>query len=206
MFMSDALHKYTSPPVKVTFRKLGKDEPELKERIKMKELDLEEGPEIEPLQATAQEPAPAIVSTAPAAPVLLPSLKVKATEEGVKMRATNYIRILDVATDSVNIDLYDNGHFDADSISLFYSSKLVTHLQELSTRKPISLKVFVDADETRNDLLMFAENLGTIPPNSAIMIIQDGSNRYEVPMESNYLKNGAVRLRRVQKPAWASGK
>src|SRR4051812_1863485 len=37
-FISDDFKKYTSPPVKVNFRKLGKDEPELKERIKMKDL------------------------------------------------------------------------------------------------------------------------------------------------------------------------
>jgi len=53
---------------------------------------------------------------------------------------------------------------------------------------------------------MFAENLGTIPPNSAIMIVKDGSNRYEIPLQSNYQKNGAVRLKRVQKPALAVSK
>ncbi len=207
MFESDEFHKYTSPPVKVNFRKLGKDEPELKERIKMKELELEEEPEATLPQAPVLlAAAPAVVNRPLVAPLPLPSPKVKATEEQVKMRAIHYIRILDVVTDSVDVDLYDNGQFDADSISIFYNNKLIVHQQELNTRKPISLRVFVDSVETRNDLLMFAENLGTIPPNSAIMIVKDGSNRYEIPLQSNYQKNGAVRLRKVQRTELADRK
>ncbi|TKK66952.1 hypothetical protein FC093_15745 [Ilyomonas limi] len=203
-FLSDELHKYTSPPVKVNFRKLGKDEPELKERIKMKDLVLEEAPEVQTQAVPAQQTtAPAIVSTQPTTPLVLPSPTVKATEDAVKMRTNTYIRILDVVTDSVDVDLYDNGDFDADSISIFYNNKLIAHRQELSTRKPISLRVFVDSIEKHNDLLMFAENLGTIPPNSAIMIVKDGSNRYEIPLQSNYQKNGAVRLRKVQRTTLA---
>ena len=206
-FLSDDLHKYTSPPVKVSFRKLGKDEPELKDRIKMKDLVLEEAPKVIPPPAPAQQvAAPVVVSTQPTTPLVIPSPKVKATEEQVKRRAVNYIRILDVVTDSVDVDLYDNGQLDSDSVSIFYNGKLIAHQQALSTRKPISLRVFVDSIETHNDLLMFAENLGTIPPNSAIMIVKDGSNRYEIPLQSNYQKNGAVRLRRVQKSALAGNK
>lgn len=208
MFMSDELHKYTSPPVKVNFRKLGKDEPELKDRIKMKDLVLEDAPEEQSQPKPAQPvAAPAVVKTStPTAPLTLPSPTIKATEEAVRMRTTNYIRILDVVTDSVDVDLYDNGEFDADSISIFYNGKLIAHRQELNTRKPISLRVYVDSVESHNDLLMFAENLGTVPPNSAIMIVKDGSNRYEIPLQSNYQKNGAVRLRKIKRIATAEGR
>jgi len=208
MFMSDDFHKYTSPPVKINFRKLGKDEPELKERIKMKDLVLEEEPEVKPQPRPAQNiAAPVIVSTPPAAtPLVVPSPTVKATEAEVKMRTNNYIRILDVVTDSVDVDFYDNGEFDADSISIFYNNKLIAHRQQLNTRKPITLRVFVDSVEAHNDLLMFAENLGTIPPNSALMVVRDGSNRYEVPLQSNYQKNGAVRLRKVKRLASVNSK
>ena len=208
MFMSDEFHRYTSPPVKVNFRKLGKDEPELKERIKMKDLVLEAPPKVEPQPRPAQNiAAPVIVSKqSSTAPVALPSPTIKATEEAVKMRTNSYVRILDVVTDSVDVDLYDNGEFDSDSVSIFYNGKIIAHRQELNTRTPIHLRVFVDSEEKHNDLLMFAENLGTIPPNSAIMIVKDGSNRYEIPMQSNYQKNGAVRLRKVKQVASAEGK
>src|SRR4051812_36134769 len=208
LFLSDEFHKYTSPPVKVNFRKLGKDEPELKERIKMKDLVLEQEPEVKPQPRPAKDSVtPTVVSSGPAkAPLILPSPTIKATEDAVKMRTVNYIRILDVVTDSVDVDLYDNGEFDSDSISIFYNGKLIAHRQELNTRKPVSLRVFVDSVDAHNDLLMFAENLGTIPPNSALMIVRDGSNRYEIPLQSNYQKNGAVRLRKVKGIASAESK
>jgi hypothetical protein len=39
---------------------------------------------------------------------------------------------------------------------------------------------------------MYAENLGSIPPNTALMIVRDGNKRYEVRMESSLTKSGTV--------------
>jgi len=188
-FESDAAHAYTSPAITVKFRKLTKDEPELKERIVRKELEFEE-----------EEPAP--VKQQPVQVIETPQQVIaKTAEKKVMMRAKDLTRILDVSEDSVRIDLYDNGEFDQDSISVFYNNKLVQYKQLLKTREPVSFKVHVDSVDTNNDLVMFAENLGSIPPNSAIMIITDKGHRYEIPLTSTYQKNGAVRLRRIQPPA-----
>jgi hypothetical protein len=46
---------------------------------------------------------------------------------------------------------------------------------------------------------MFADNLGSIPPNTALMIITDGSKRHEVRLSSNLEKNGTVRIRKKKK-------
>ena len=45
---------------------------------------------------------------------------------------------------------------------------------------------------TENVVTMYAENLGTIPPNTAVMIVTDGKRRYEVRMESDLKKSGSV--------------
>ena len=39
---------------------------------------------------------------------------------------------------------------------------------------------------------MYAENLGSIPPNTALMIIYDGKKRYELNIKSTEKTNGAV--------------
>ncbi|MEI9959262.1 MAG: hypothetical protein WDM90_23780 [Ferruginibacter sp.] len=39
---------------------------------------------------------------------------------------------------------------------------------------------------------MYAENLGTIPPNTALMIIYDGKKRYEINISSTKNSNGVV--------------
>jgi hypothetical protein len=43
-----------------------------------------------------------------------------------------------------------------------------------------------------NELTMFAENLGSIPPNTALMIVNDGDKRYEVRITSDTQKNGTI--------------
>jgi hypothetical protein len=58
----------------------------------------------------------------------------------------------------------------------------------------------MDDDVEVNELVMYAENLGTIPPNSAVMVIRDGPNRYEVRISSDLNNSGVVRFKhhRVQ--------
>ncbi len=41
---------------------------------------------------------------------------------------------------------------------------------------------------------MYAENLGTIPPNTALMVVNDGDNRYEVRISSDLQKSGVIRF------------
>ncbi len=39
---------------------------------------------------------------------------------------------------------------------------------------------------------MYAENLGEIPPNTALMVITDGDSRYEVNVSSDLQNSGSV--------------
>ena len=47
-----------------------------------------------------------------------------------------------------------------------------------------------------NEISMFAENLGLIPPNTAMMVIDDGKNKYELSLSSSLQKNATVRIKR----------
>ena len=68
---------------------------------------------------------------------------------------------------------------------------MVLSHQRLSD-KPISLKLDLDEDTEENIVTMYAENLGTIPPNTALMIVTDGDKRYEVRITSDTEKSGSV--------------
>ena len=108
-------------------------------------------------------------------------------------RNNNLIKIIEVGNTVVKVDLYDNGEIDGDSISLFYNGKLLLSRKRLSD-KPITLNIKVDKDNSMNELVMYAENLGTIPPNTALMVVTDGSNRYEVRITSDLKKSGTIRF------------
>ena len=94
-------------------------------------------------------------------------------------------------------NLYDNGEIDGDSISLFFNGRLILSHKRLSD-KALRLKLDVDANRQINELIMYAENLGTIAPNTALMVVNDGDNRYEVRISSDLQKSGVIRF--IHKP------
>lgn len=104
-----------------------------------------------------------------------------------------------VGGDSVSVDFYDNGDIDGDSISVFYNDQLLTFNRLLSTRA-IHFDIKLDTTKEVNEITMFADNLGRIPPNTALMLLYDGRQRHEVRMASNLQKNATVRIRRKNGP------
>lgn len=128
--------------------------------------------------------------------------KIIAPIPSFEKRNNTIMKTIEVENVSVKVDLYDNGEIDGDSISLFYNGKLLLSHKRLSD-KPITLNINVDNDKSINELVMYAENLGSIPPNTALMIVSDGSNRYEVRITSDLQKSGAIRF--IHKPGAAGG-
>jgi len=110
----------------------------------------------------------------------------------IDKRNKEIIKTIEVDSRSFRVDLYDNGQIDGDTISLYLNGKLMVSRQRLST-EPITLKVTMTEDD--NELIMYAENLGSIPPNTALMVVTVGDKRYEVNISSSEKTNGAVRFR-----------
>lgn len=102
---------------------------------------------------------------------------------------------IEVDSDSLKIDFYDNGEVDGDSISIFFNNKIMAFHQKLSTQS-IHFDVVLDSLKKVNELTMFAENLGTIPPNTALMIIHDGLKTYNIRLLSNLEKNATIKIKR----------
>jgi hypothetical protein len=110
----------------------------------------------------------------------------------IDKRNKEIIKTIEVDSRSFRVDLYDNGQIDGDTISLYLNGKLMVSRQRLST-EPITLKITMTEDD--NELIMYAENLGSIPPNTALMVVTVGDKRYEVNISSSEKTNGAVRFR-----------
>lgn len=151
--------------------------------------------------------APAVIAARPdstrkaAAPATAPVLNTQITpEQKVSMalteRAFDLSPIIDVDADSLKVSLYDNGDVDNDSISLFYNRKLVATNQLLSAQ---ALTFTLPLGDNVNEISMFAENLGKIPPNTALAIIYAGEQRFELNLVSTYNKNATIRFRRKAK-------
>ncbi len=125
-----------------------------------------------------------IIAAKPITPKPLPA--------GFEKRSNNILQTVNVENASVKIELYDNGDIDGDSVSLFYNGKVLLTHKKLTTQ-PITLDLPVNNDDV-NELVMYADNLGTIPPNTALMIVTDGNKRYEVRVTSDLKKSGTIRF------------
>lgn len=106
-------------------------------------------------------------------------------------RENNLIKTIYTNEQVATVEIFDNGTIDNDTISLYHNNKLVISQAKL-TYTPLRLKIDCSGDNKRHELIMVAENLGEIPPNSALMVITAGKKRYEIFLISNEQRNAKV--------------
>jgi hypothetical protein len=121
---------------------------------------------------------------------------IKSSVEVVK-RETEVIRTILFKSDSLVISLYDNGEIDGDTVSLVLNGNIILSKQGL-TDKAIRKTIAASEIGDSSKLVLYAENLGRIPPNSGLLILQDGNDRYQIRFSGDLQKNSAVILRRRQ--------
>jgi hypothetical protein len=120
------------------------------------------------------------------------------TEKEFTKRKNVITQEIEVESDSLKVSVYDNGEIDGDIISVFFNQQLILNSQKL-THKSIHINLVLDPSKNSNEISMFAENLGLIPPNTALMVINDGINKFEIPISSNLEKNATISIKRKRK-------
>lgn len=127
-------------------------------------------------KAAVASPPPKII---PPAPLIL------------KTRVNELYKTIETEAGQIRINLYDNGEIDGDTVSIYHNNKLIrSHLR--LTQEAIPITIEVSASEPHHELVMVAENLGSIPPNTSLMVINAAGKRYEVFVSSNTQKNAKV--------------
>ncbi len=108
-------------------------------------------------------------------------------------RANPLVKQIETEAGEIRLALYDNGEIDGDTVSIYHNNALLMSHAKLS-QKPLSFRITVDAANPHHELIMVADNLGSIPPNTSVMIITTGTKRYEVFISSTEQKNAKVVL------------
>src|SRR5258705_11024025 len=111
----------------------------------------------------------------------------------IKESAFKEIPEIKVDTGTIRLDFYDNAEIDGDSITVKVDNKVVLSHQRL-TANPITTFIKIDLQNTFHEVEMIAENLGSIPPNTAALIIHEGEQRYQRFVSSTETKNAKVRF------------
>lgn len=109
----------------------------------------------------------------------------------LKSRENALVRQMNTEAGEIKIEIYDNGEIDGDSVSVYHNNTLIRSHMRLS-QKPITITISVSPSQPHHEIIMVAENLGSIPPNTSVMIITTASNRYELFISSSEQKNAKV--------------
>ncbi len=106
-------------------------------------------------------------------------------------RQNEIVKTITTSANEVELRIYDNGTIDNDTVSVYLDKVLVVSKARL-TSKPIIVKFKLDDTNDFHELVMVAENLGEIPPNTSLMIVNAASKQYEVRITSTEQKNAMV--------------
>jgi hypothetical protein len=130
-------------------------------------------------------------------PVTLPPAAINNLPElRVTPRRNEIMREINFRSDSLTLTLYDNGEIDGDTVTVLLNGRVLMNKKGL-TSQPIRQTVYTTPELGDSILIvMYAENLGVYPPNTGLLIIQDGDQRWQVNFVGDFQKNSAVVLRR----------
>jgi hypothetical protein len=90
-----------------------------------------------------------------------------------------------------SIDLYDNGTIDNDTIIVYDNKKLLISKKRLSY-KAIHLEFTLSEVINEHEIIIVAHNMGTVPPNTALLVLKDGDRRQELFITSTNKMNAKI--------------
>jgi hypothetical protein len=179
--------KENEPPKKPTTKPpiLPKnDVPPIKRPITPKRKDSVVKPPVSnPKDSIIKIPSPPITKVTP---------KVNTLPSQTNGRTNKEISRIVVNDRKIKLDVYDNGTIDGDTVSVFYNGKMIMSHQRLSS-KPIEIEVTLDENTSLHSIVLFAENLGSIPPNTALIIFTTpAGKRYELFSSATLQQNAEL--------------
>jgi len=134
---------------------------------------------------TVLRPRPVEVKKIPSEKPSAPALK-KLAE-----RKSNEMSRVVVNVRNINLKVYDNGVVDNDTVSIYYNGKLLAGKKWLS-EKALVLDIELEENVKTHEITLFAENLGSIPPNTALIVVTAGKKRYELRSKASLTENAVL--------------
>lgn len=138
-------------------------------------------------------PAPVITEQPAPEPKITAPSKTASPEEKFANRKKVLQTVIPVTAETIELRFYDNAQVDGDSIALFLNGRTIFQHIRL-TEQAYTIKINANELGADNELVMVAENLGSIPPNTSFMVAIVGDKRYEARLFANENSSAMVRL------------
>lgn len=109
-------------------------------------------------------------------------------------RETDVQQVINISQDekdSIKIELYDSGEIDGDSVSVLLNDiEIEKNIRLLASAH--TLTISLNPKIKINKLSLYAQNLGSIPPNTAYMIVTTKKHKYEMHLSSSLQRNAVL--------------
>ncbi len=121
--------------------------------------------------------------------------KISSAAAFIRERKTVAPQVVDFRTDSLELRLYDNGEIDGDTVSVLLNGELFLARQGLKA-SAIKKTIYVEPGSDEITLVLYAENLGKYPPNTGLLVVQDGDEIYQIRFSADLQQNASIVFRR----------
>lgn len=98
---------------------------------------------------------------------------------------------MNVKQKNILIKIWDDGQVDEDTISLLVNDQLILENHRLQKEK---YELNIQLTKKHNYIVLKAENLGRIPPNTAAISISEGKYERKIELSSDYDNSDAVEV------------
>ncbi|HEY8895542.1 MAG TPA: hypothetical protein VIM79_12030 [Niastella sp.] len=93
--------------------------------------------------------------------------------------------------DSIVITISDNEIVDGDTITIFHNNEILVSRLFVSS-KPYRVVIPLTESAPIHEFVLVANNLGSIPPNTALVVIDAGRERYQLKAAADMKKNAVI--------------
>jgi hypothetical protein len=119
--------------------------------------------------------------------------KASTNQEKFTSRQNKLQMVIPVTAPTIELRFYDNAAIDGDSIAIFLNGHLLReHI--LLGGEPQTIKINAADLQNDNELVLVAENLGSIPPNTSYLVAIVGHKQYEARLFADEGSSALIRF------------
>jgi hypothetical protein len=106
-------------------------------------------------------------------------------------RTTDTLSVISTDAKELVIKVMDNGVVDGDTVSVIHNGRVIA--ERISVKAtPYEIKIPIGKGNERQEIVLVAHNLGSIAPNTALIMIETSSEVYRLTASTNLSKNAMI--------------
>jgi hypothetical protein len=172
---------------------VGANDPELIDSIRRSMVNRDVAVNEPSPKAEVPKPREEITPTQPAPGAAPPVIATNNNRSRFDTRKKVLQQVIPFDGRALQLKFFDNAEIDGDSIAVFLNGQLLAEHVRL-TDQAFVIAINEDQLQDDNELVMVAENLGTIPPNTSLMTVRIGQKEYEAHLYSTEKASALIRF------------